>query len=121
MVVLNFLYHVGSIGRGVRRLLVLVKFLHPRYQVLLTDLFDESCTQNVDIVPGLCHINTIIHVQVPLPFHRDKELIINFVQKDISGTFVRGGDREVINLSFKDYSFALNHPGIKTQFMDCRS
>jgi hypothetical protein len=43
-----------------------------------------------------------------LAFHGDGELVVDEVKEDVGGTFVRGSDRKVVDLAFKECVLAVD-------------
>ena len=74
-----------------------------------------------DVVPCLCHINTIEHVEETLSFDRHGESVIQQIEEYVGGMLVRSGDGEVINLSHEDDTVAVDEPGVEARFVCCGS
>ncbi len=52
-----------------------------------------------------------------LDFHWNGEFVVDKIKEGIGGAFIRGGNSKVINLSFKDDTFAVDGARIEAGFV----
>ena len=78
---------------------------------MTVDLYVMSC---------LCNIDTIVHVEEALWFHGHRELFVLHVEEDISRTWVRCRDSEVIHLAHEDDTNAIDITRVEAGFVHHR-
>ncbi len=74
-------------------------------------------TVDLYIVSPLCDIDAVEHVEETLLFHGHCKLVIQHVEKDVCSTLVRCRDSEVIDLTHKDNTSAVDRARVEAWFM----
>jgi hypothetical protein len=93
---------------------------HPGRKIFLGDLLNERCCQNFNVVTSLEDIDAIIHVEVSLTLHWNREFVVDEIQEDVGSQFVGSGDGKVVDLVFQEDLFSVDHAGVEAWFVDRR-
>jgi hypothetical protein len=62
-------------------------------------------------------VNTVKHIQQPLTFQGNRQLVVGEVEKDVGHFLIRGRDGKIVNLTFEDNPFASNGARVQTLFV----
>ncbi len=89
--------------------------------VFFTKLINLCVAINLNVVPRLCDVDTIKHIQQTLSLKGNGQLVIYEIEEDVGSFLIRGGDGKFLNLAFEDDSLAGNGAGIQTWLMGGRS
>jgi hypothetical protein len=65
-------------------------------------------------------IYAIIHVEVSLTLHWNREFVVDEIQEDVGSQFVGSGNGKVVDLAFQEDSFSVDHAGVEAWFVDRR-
>ncbi len=95
--------------------------MEPSINVFFTKLINVCVAIDRDVVPCLCDVDTIKHIQQSLSLKGNGQLVIYEIEEDVGSFFIRGGNGKIVNLAFEDDSLAGNGAGIQTWLMGGRS
>ena len=94
--------------------------VEPSVDILFTDFVDVGVAVYFDVVPCLCDIDAVEHVNEALAFEGNAEVVINYVKECVCCVFVLARDGKVVYLTHEEDALVVDGTGIETWLVDGR-